>query len=144
MCADCREEVGNGSSGHVLIQDSTAADPVLLLNMKDMGFAERDARLALERTGNRSLEAAMDFISTHVKGLALGEADVRTSRAHGAHHALVVGGDPAHVDGVAQREIPVRHQDLHVPVLQRAGHVAVAVDAPVHLRRAHRSSGAQR
>jgi len=44
-------------------EDAEAADPVLLQALEDMGFAEEQARVALERTGNRSLEAAIDHIS---------------------------------------------------------------------------------
>ena len=41
---------------------SQEADPVLLQNLIDMGFEEAASRAALERTSNRSLEFAIDFI----------------------------------------------------------------------------------
>jgi hypothetical protein len=53
MCDDCRDEAGED---HILLDDDSTADPVLLTNLKDMGFGEREARLALERTGNQNLE----------------------------------------------------------------------------------------
>jgi alpha-tubulin suppressor-like RCC1 family protein len=52
--------------------DAEAADPVLLQALEDMGFAEEQARVALERTGNRSLEAAIDHISAKMAGLGAG------------------------------------------------------------------------
>ena len=54
MCNDCRDEAE--AEGHVLMEDPLAADPVLLASLRDMGFGERDAKLALERTGNQNIE----------------------------------------------------------------------------------------
>ena len=56
MCEDCRAEA---SQDHIMLDDDATADPVLLCNLKDMGFGEREARLALERTGNQNLEVGM-------------------------------------------------------------------------------------
>jgi hypothetical protein len=76
-CADCRQEEGEEMGGaHV---DSNAADPVLLQNLQDMGFAARDAQIALERTGNLNLEVAIDYISSQLKGLKV-EASAPPSR----------------------------------------------------------------
>ena len=69
MCNDCRDEAGDGGGAHVPLADADAADPVLLQGLQDMGFAEHHARAALERTGNRSLEAAIDYISANIAGL---------------------------------------------------------------------------
>lgn len=54
VCDDCRDEEAQAEDQFV-VQDAVA-DPVLLANLRDMGFGERQARLALEQTGNQNLE----------------------------------------------------------------------------------------
>ena len=51
-CADCADEAA-----------AEAADPVLLASLRAMGFAERAALRALMHTGNRNLDAAIEWIA---------------------------------------------------------------------------------
>jgi len=65
LCNDCQRA---GEDGAQFVH-ADLADPVLLQNLQDMGFKERDARTALEQTNNCNLEAAIEFISNKIKGL---------------------------------------------------------------------------
>eukprot|EP00976_Prorocentrum_cordatum_P097645 1191077-Prorocentrum_minimum.AAC.4 len=61
-------------------------------------------------------------------------ATVRRVCGVGTHRALVVGGYPGWVDVVpTERDVPIRHENLRAPALQRSDHKALRRDAAVHL-----------
>jgi len=74
-----RAQRGNMESGRLVLGGASATrqnapDPVLLKNLVDMGFAEAEAQTALERTDNRSLEVAIDFIMNNPTPAGSGSA----------------------------------------------------------------------